>query len=125
MDFRVLERLESSTGWDQVTKNHVFLQADKVVDFACQRSFGKYFGCFLETRGRDKAGTLNGCLGDSKQLSTVSGCFGLGAFGWFSTKRFNFCVGLFKHNFRNDLALGEIAVAFVGDFDALGKLIID
>ena len=68
---------------------------------------------------------MNRSLGNTKQLSTVRRLLGLGAFGWLATKSFDLGVGLFEHDLGNDLRLGEIAVAFVRDFDALGKLIVD
>ena len=108
-----------------MTKDHVLFQTDKIVDFARKRRFGKNFSRLLETGRRNEAGTLNRRLGNTKQLSTVSRLLGLGTFGWLATKGFDLGVGLFEDNFGNDLGLAEIAVAFVGDFDALGKLIVN
>ena len=42
-----------------------------------------------------------------------------------ATKRFDFRIGFFKQVACNDLPFGQIAVAFVSDFHALGKFFID
>ncbi len=47
-DFTVLIHSETSTCWNQMAKNHVFLQTNQAVDFACQSSLGQDLRCFLE-----------------------------------------------------------------------------
>src|SRR5260221_4694863 len=54
-DFRVLEGVEAGARGDQVAENHVFLEADQVIDLAGQSRFGEHLGCFLERGGRDEA----------------------------------------------------------------------
>ena len=68
---------------------------------------------------------MNGCLGDTQQLSATLGLTRLGALGWFATEGFDLGVCFFEDLLCNDLALAEVAVTFVGDFDAVGETVVD
>ncbi len=49
-DFRVDVRLETRSRWNQMPQNHVFLQADQVVDATGKRRFGQDLGRLLEIK---------------------------------------------------------------------------
>ncbi len=108
-----------------MTKDHIFLQANQVVDFPLQRGLGQHFRGFLERSGRDEAGTLHRSFGDSKQLSIVLRHLRLSAFGRSPAFGFNLQVRFFKQLFRNHLSLAEPTRARIGDSDALGNFVVD
>src|SRR5690606_5759157 len=70
---RLLESAETSTGRKRVAQDDVFLQADQVVDRACQSGFGQHLGRLLERRGADEAAALHRRLGDAQKLRAGGG----------------------------------------------------
>ncbi len=115
VDFRFLEDSETSPGWDQVAKDHVFLQTDQPVDLASQRRFGQHLGGFLERRRTDKAVGLHGCFGDPEQLRASGRALRLLALRRRATERFNLSIGLLEGFLGNDGSGTVVAVTRIGD----------
>ena len=100
-----------------MTEDHVFLQADQFVDFACQCSFGQNLGGFLERCSGDKAIGLNRSLGDTEQLSTGGGTFWPLALHRCAAFGFDLGIGFFEQFLRNDHAFVVITVTGRCDLD--------
>ena len=105
-----------------MTKDHVFLQADKFIDLTSKSRFGQNLGGFLEAGCRDERLGLNGGLRDTQKLGGTAGWPWPCPFSLTCTFDLDPLIFCITDIARNDFVFLKLGIARIFDLDAVGQL---
>src|SRR5699024_266305 len=63
--------IQTGTGWDELTDDDIFIEAQQRISFAFHRSLCQHASGLLEGRSREPGVCCQRCLGDTHQLVTA------------------------------------------------------